>query len=122
MYSAIAMGKVNRDGSILTATPGIRVTVEDPVGDIMGSIQVGYRVHLPERLVKDSNYIIQLTPENYGEDGPDHGECSIAALGPIDKTGFNVVVWGDRRQLIDPGPPTMVPVQTRWFFVLYEIC
>ena len=116
----IAMGKVARDGKILRATPGISIKSVISPGNIFGPGQdIGYTVSLPKRLVCDNNYIIQLTAENYGEDGPDYVITSIAYRNQS-KRGFEVIIWGDRIQTIS-GNYSLVPVQSNWHFVIYDM-
>lgn len=117
---AIAMGKIAADGTIIAATPGIRVVPTITPGNIYGNGEdIGYTVKLPKRLVKNSNYIIQLTSENYGEDGPDYVITSIAYRYQS-KRGFEVIIWADRVQTILANN-TIVPVRTKWDFVLYDV-
>ncbi|WP_296384785.1 hypothetical protein [Winogradskyella sp.] len=40
---------------------------------------------------------MQLSTENFGEDGPDHSLTNIAYLNQS-ANGFEVIVWGDRAQ------------------------
>lgn len=118
MLTPIAMGKVAADGSILKATPGITISPAISPGNIYGGSDIGYTVNLPKRLVCDSNYIIQLTAENYGEDGPDYVITSIASrYQSVD--GFEVIIWGDRIQTSQGY--TLVPVKADWHFVIYDI-
>ena len=94
----IAMGKVAADGTILRATPGIKVKPTIIPGNIYGpGDDIGYTVRLPKRLVNDGDYIIQLTAENFGEDGPDYTITTIAYRYQS-KRGFEVIIWGDRSQ------------------------
>ena len=118
----IAMGKVAADGTILRATPGIRIEPTIAPGNIYSGAEVGYTVKLPKRLVCDSNYIIQLTAENYGEDGPDYVITSIACRNQ-NKKGFEVIIWADRIQTIQTSPNsyTISPVQSNWHFVIYDM-
>ena len=118
----IAMGKIAADGTILRATPGIKVTTTIYPGNIYGGDDIGYTVKLPKRLTCDNNYIIQLTAENYGEDGPDHVITSIASRNQ-GKNGFEVIIWADRIQTIGNGPNdyTLVPVRSNWHFVIYDM-
>jgi len=119
----IAMGKIAADGKILRATPGIKITTSIAPGNIYGpGGDVGYTVKLPKRLTCDNNYIVQLTAENYGEDGPDYVITSIACRNQS-KNGFEVIIWADRIQTIQNGPNdyTIVPVQSNWHFVIYDM-
>ncbi len=116
----IAMGKVAADGKILRATPGISVKPTISPGNIYGpGDDIGYTVKLPKRLVCDNNYIIQLTAENYGEDGPDYVITTIACRYQS-KSGFEVIIWADRSQTM-PVANAIVPVQTNWHFVIYDM-
>ena len=67
MLTAIAMGKISAEGAILKASPGITVS---PINltDLYNSPRdsPGYEVVLPDRLVCDNDYIVQLTAENFG--------------------------------------------------------
>jgi hypothetical protein len=116
----IAIGKVAADGKILRATPGISVKPKITPGNIYGPGEdVGYTVELPKRLVCDNNYIIMLTAENFGEDGPDFTITSIAHRYQT-KRGFEVIIWGDRSQGgVGYGFPA--PVQSNWSFVIYDL-
>jgi hypothetical protein len=115
----IAMGKVNAKGHILRATPGIEVTFGPSPSDLLGGNQQGtYLVSLPNRLVCDGNYIIQLTAEDFGEDGPDYTITSIAYLNQSAR-GFEVIIWGDRRQTTANGGFSSVAVD--WHFVIYDM-
>ena len=116
MMTAIAMGKIAADGTILKASPGITISTTISQGNGPG---IGYTVTLPDRLVKDANYIVQLTPENYGEDGPDYVVTSIATRYQS-INGFEVIIWADRFQTL-PGDNTIVSVQSDWHFVIYDI-
>lgn len=117
----IAMGKITADGKILRATPGICVKPEISPGNIYGpGGDVGYTVKLPERLVCDSDYIIQLTAENFGEDGPDYTITTIAYRYQSSK-GFEVIIWGDRSQTMNVVGQAIVPVRCNWSFVLYDM-
>ena len=116
------MGKIAADGSILKATPGIEISMDIERGFIYGvsfDDEVGYKVKLPDRLVCDKNYIVQLTPENYGEDGPDYTITTIALRNQTVQ-GFEVFIWADRVQTIASGN-TVVPVKSPWHFVIYDI-
>ncbi len=119
MLTPIAMGKIAADGSILKATPGITITTEISPGNIFGPGEdIGYIVNLPDRLVCDDNYIVQLTAENYGEDGPDFVITTIA-LRYQNAGGFEVLIWADRTQTLGPGY-SLVPVRNPWHFVIYD--
>ncbi|WP_422104576.1 hypothetical protein [Winogradskyella sp.] len=116
----IAMGKIAADGSILKATPGISISTVIYEGEIYGTRDdIGYTVTLPEGLVCDNNYIIQLTAENYGEDGPDYVITSIASRYQTIR-GFEVIIWADRIQTISSSY-TITPVRTNWHFVVYDL-
>lgn len=116
MFTAIAMGKIGADGAILKATPGITISTEISQGN---GPDTGYKVTLPDRLVKDQNYIVQLTPENYGEDGPDYVVTTIATRYQS-INGFEVIIWADRAQTL-PGHHTVVSVKSNWHFVIYDL-
>ena len=119
MLTPIAMGKIAADGSILKATPGISISTDITPGNLFGSGHAGgYTVRLPERLVCDGNYIIQLTAENYGEDGPDHVITSIAIRNQSVR-GFEVLIWADRVQTLEGY--TFVTVRSDWHFVIYDL-
>ncbi|MDC6361856.1 MULTISPECIES: hypothetical protein [Flavobacteriaceae] len=115
MISPIAMGKISRDGKIIKATPGIKVKNIKPI-DINSQERYGYLISLPDRLVKDSDYIVQLTAENFGENGPDFTVTSIA-LRYQTKKNFEVIIWGDRVQ----SGLKMETVKSNWHFVIYDI-
>ena len=119
----IAMGKVAANGSILRATPGITVVPTISPGNIYGpGDDIEYTVKFPDRLVCDGNYIIQLTAENYGENGPDYVITTIAHRYQSG-SGFEVIIWADRSQTLGPssGGPAIVPVQVNWSFVIYDM-
>ena len=121
MYHAIAMGKIAADGSIISATPGIRVRPTILPGNIYNSAEIGYTVRLPKRLVSSDKYIVQLTPENYGEDGPDYVTTTIAVRYQT-KRSFEVLIWADRTQTIGtPGSNNYALVQSNFHFVIYEV-
>lgn len=113
----IAMGKVAADGAIIRATPGIEVTFGPSRVDLLGGGHQGtYFVKLPNRLVCDENYIIQLSTANFGEDGPDYSETSIAYLYQ-NTNGFEVIIWGDRHQTTGGTSA----VKANWHFVIYDM-
>lgn len=116
------MGKIAADGSILKATPGISISTSISPGNIYSGGDIGYTVNLPSRLVCDSNYIIQLTAENYGEDGPDYVITSIASRYQ-NQNSFEVIIWADRIQTTQNSPTdyTIEPVRSDWHFVIYDI-
>jgi trimeric autotransporter adhesin len=116
MKKIIAMGKIAADGTILKATPGITISTEISPGN---GPETGYTVNLPDRLVNDSNYIVQLTAENYGEDGPDYVFTTIAIRYQTTNS-FEVIIWADRHQTLSTNP-AIVPVRTDWHFVIYDI-
>ena len=117
----IAMGKIAADGSILRATPGISVKPVITPGNIYGpGDDIGYTVKLPKRLACDAHYIIQLTAENFGEDGPDYTITTIAYRYQS-KRGFEVIIWGDKSQTMPTSGGKPVPVQINWSFVLYDM-
>lgn len=119
MLTAIAMGKIAADGTILKATPGITISTEIETGSIFVGPDIGYTVTLPARLVHDNNYIVQLTAESYSENGPDFVFTSISLrYQSIEK--FEVIIWADRVQTL-PSGYTIVPVRTDWYFVIYDI-
>lgn len=121
MLTPIAMGKIAANGAVLKATPGITISTEISPGNIYGpGGDIGYTVNLPDRLVCDSDYIIQLTPENYGEDGPDYVITTIAVrYQSISK--FEVIIWADRIQTLEPPGYSLVPVRVPWHFVIYDL-
>lgn len=121
MYNAIAMGKVTAGGSIISATPGISVTPTILTGNMFGPTDIGYTVNLPDRLVDDNNYIVQLTAENYGEDGPDYVTTSIAIRNQF-TSSFEVIIWADRVQTIGSPPcPKLATVHSTFHFVIYKV-
>ena len=115
MKTAIAMGKIAADGTILKATPGITISTKID-GRYGPGEDGGYTVTLPDRLVNDDNYIVQLTADSYGEDGPDFVLTTIATR--FQKiSGFEVLIWGSRAQTIGG----IHPVRCNWHFVIYDI-
>lgn len=119
MLTPIAMGKVSASGRILKATPGISISTRISPGNLFGSNHAGgYTVRLPARLVRDGNYIVQLTAENYGEDGPDHVLTSIALRNQSTR-GFEVLIWADRIQTVSGY--SLTTVRSNWHFVIYDI-
>jgi hypothetical protein len=122
MKKVIAMGKIAADGSILKATPGIKVSTKIVPGNIYRPGEdIGYTVTLTDRLVKNNNYIVQLTSETYGEDGPDYVFTTIGLRYQSVKK-FEVIIWADRSQtLLSAKNNTIVPVRTNWHFRLYDI-
>jgi len=115
MNQPIAMGKISANGTILQATPGITVSTNISQGNMNGQTDVGYVLTLPDRLVCDANYIIQLTAENYGEDGPDYSLTSIAYRYQW-KNGFEVIIWADRSQT----GAGWASVYCNWNFTIYD--
>lgn len=121
MRKPIAMGKISSGGTILKATPGISVSTRLSMPtEIYGphAENIGYRVTLPARLVRDNNYIIQLTASNYMDDG-DHVFTTIGVKNQT-VNGFEVLIWADRLQSLDPGY-SIVPVRAAWHFVIYDL-
>ena len=114
MARIVAIGKIDGDGNILRATPGISIGpgVQVPSGPENGS----YRVIFPEGLVRDGNYIIQLTVEETQANN-DFGPTTI---GLVDQgiQGFEVQIWG-----IADTPPynLLVAKPSTWHFVVYEL-
>lgn len=118
MLTPIAMGKIAADGTILKATPGITVTTSIVPGSISGS-NIGYKVNLPERLVSDTNYIVQLTAENYFERMD--SEYTMIALRYQQTTGFEVLIWANQsKKPTDPGFK-IDTIRVPWHFVIYDI-
>ena len=115
----IAIGKVAANGTILRATPGIEVRPEINPGDIGEGQDIGYTVKLPDRLVSDGNYIIQLTAENYKSSEDFFYITSIASRYQSAR-GFEVIIWGDVGKDIGPGFSS-VPVKSNWHFVIYDL-
>ncbi|MEC7262378.1 MAG: hypothetical protein VXW38_01485 [Bacteroidota bacterium] len=118
MRTPIAMGKIAADGTILKATPGITVNREITKGVLYGvndDEDIGYKVILPDRLVSDGNYIVQLTTEIYEED--QDFVYTIIGLRYQSIRGFDVIIWANRAQTGRP----IVPVYVPWHFVIYDI-
>ncbi len=114
------MGKIAANGTILKATAGISISNGISPGNIFGpGGDIGYTVKLSSGLVHDKNYIVQLTAENYGEDGPDYVFTTIA-LRYQTKKSFEVIIWADRIQTLASGY-SIVPVKSDWHFVIYDI-
>lgn len=112
MKTAIAMGKIAADGTILKATPGITISTE--IDPLYGP-DTGYTVTLPDRLVNDDNYIVQLTPENYHEDA----DFVFTTIAPRAQSinGFEVIIWADRSQTTGG----IRAIRSNWHFVIYDI-
>ncbi|MCQ0110944.1 hypothetical protein SAMN04487906_1497 [Zhouia amylolytica] len=120
MLKAIALGKIGDDGTVLKATPGISISTSISPGNIFNGGDIGYTVTLPPGLVDDDDYVVQLTAENYGEDGPDYVITSIASRNQS-ANGFEVIIWADRIQtMMNPGY-SIKPVRSNWHFVIYDI-
>ncbi|WP_299122819.1 hypothetical protein [uncultured Winogradskyella sp.] len=115
----IAMGKIAADGSIIKATPGIKVRLGINPGSIREGQDIGYSVKLPDRLVCDKNYIIQLTAESYFGEEDFFTMTSISSRYQT-KKGFEVIIWGDVPYDTLPGLVS-VPVKSDWHFVLYDM-
>ncbi len=112
MSRIIAIGKVSKDGDIIRATPGITVT--------LGGADSMYKVNLPDGMVYDDKYIVQLTPENFGEDGPDFVYTTIG-LHYQSKNGFLVSTWSSHYQTSESGSPDLTQIPTNWHFVIYDL-
>ncbi len=118
MICAIAMGKIAADSSIIEATPGISVSTVIDDTNLFGSGHAGgYTVTLPARLVKNKPYVLMLTAENYGEDGPDYVITSICSRNETNDS-FEVLIWADRVQTLSGY--TFTTVRTDWQFVIFR--
>ncbi len=114
LVSLIAAGKVSANGDIIKSTPGIEIRPEINPGDLAGR-DIGYTVKLPKGLVDDSNYIIQLTAENF-KTGEDFFVNTSIAYRYQSINRFEVIIWANEEH-----DDTTVPVKSNWSFVLYNI-
>ncbi len=111
MYTAVAFGKISSEGTILKATPGITITSgSDAVGE------ANFKVNLPDRLVNDANYIVQLTVQNSYSDGD--WDPTIIGLMYQDPTGFEIQIWSRNMDTDKPFPSYG---KADWHFVVYDL-
>ena len=107
-----AFGKIAADGSIIRATAGVTVTRVDL--DMNNVDDIGrYRVNLPNNLVNDNDYIIQLSQpsrEGVGNDAP-----SITYLDQ-NTTHFDVFI-GDN----DNGGSDAAGFDSEFMFVIFDL-
>ena len=108
------MGKIARDGRILKATPGITIktnTVDEGWPE-------GYIVSLPDRLVTDKNYIVQLTTDCETDSDP---HWSTIMLMQQSTSGFYVFIYGDNSQDNGGRGPDKDYLKRDWHFVIYDL-